>query len=41
MQTRLLMRTAAAVRIPPLIFVTRSTAVGAQYESLLYSISEK
>src|ERR671916_562827 len=40
-QTRLLMRTLLRLRIPTLIFVNKIDRVGAQYESLLYSISEK
>lgn len=40
-QTRLLMRTLLRLRIPTLIFVNKIDRVGAQYESLLHSISEK
>src|ERR671921_1849582 len=40
-QTRVLMRTLRRLRIPTLVFVNKIDRVGAQYESLLYSISEK
>src|SRR2546423_10357529 len=40
-QTRVLMRTLRRLRIPTLIFVNKIDRVGAQYESLLDSISEK
>jgi ribosomal protection tetracycline resistance protein len=40
-QTRLLMRTLQRLRIPTLIFVNKIDRAGAQYESLLHSISER
>jgi ribosomal protection tetracycline resistance protein len=40
-QTRVLMRTLQRLRIPTLIFVTKIDRGGAQYESLLWRISEK
>ena len=40
-QTRVLMRTLRRLRIPTLIFVNKIDRVGAQYENLLQSMSEK